>query len=884
MEEVRSLEPHAVEVSPETWVLPNRVLFPAWVAETFRYDPSKTDVHGLYVHQRFVRDYLQSASPYRGLLLYHGLGVGKTCASIAISDVLRKPGSGGRVFIMLPAFLRGNFIEEVKKCGDPRFRPDQPWTRSVTHARTTFLAAPEGGTPFAEFSPQDRDLIRAQIDRDIIANYTIVHYNGLNTKSLATLNQGETNPFDDAVVIIDEAPNVIGQVMHNKMMALVYQRIMDADRCKVVLLSGTPLVNAPRELAYITNLTHGYIRELLFSGIPPGVDLPALEEALRSSPYVDHVSSVILVDGARVIATLVPGGFTRVTDGFKVMASDDSPRPAALSAMLHQQAAAAAGVSLRAPTLHDRFLLPIDSDTFASAFLSVATKADTPITVLNTEVLARRLLGTVSVYSSTDPALMPTILPAKVIRMPMSDLQYEEYLIQRDIERRKERAAARFAAINGNEDTKNLYRAFSRAVCTFVFPEGIKRPYRSDVAKARGAGGGEEEEDDGGDQDIDQDHKAAKRKVDRAYDERLNAALALIDADRVRLLGVAGQLSILSPKYGAILAHLLEPANARRPAIIYSQFRRAEGLGLLQIALIANGFAELKISMKRGALTAEVFPVDAKRDAPRFIVYGNDDVDSATAMLKVFNSKLQELPVALSLSLKTLVDIPEEGNLHGGLARILLITQSGSEGISTQNVREVHVIEPFWHANRILQVVGRAARANSHKDLPPDERTVDVFVYAATFTLSQASNTTITKLDKKRTSDEHILVVATQKRIVLDRFTDVLRRAAVDCVLHHPRSAARRCFVHPEASLKKGDGALSFHTDLGLDIATQGRNVHLVPFELEDGRPGMADPVTGDVYDKGTYAASGRLHRVAQRRPSSVVARIKGSMRERAAQ
>ena len=40
----------------------------------------------LLIHQQIVRDYLNLHTPYRGLLLYHGLGSGKTCSSIAIAD------------------------------------------------------------------------------------------------------------------------------------------------------------------------------------------------------------------------------------------------------------------------------------------------------------------------------------------------------------------------------------------------------------------------------------------------------------------------------------------------------------------------------------------------------------------------------------------------------------------------------------------------------------------------------------------------------------------------------------------------------------------------------------------------------------------------------
>ena len=43
----------------------------------------------LLTHQKIVRDYLNIYSPYRGLLLFHGLGSGKTCSSIAIAEGLK---------------------------------------------------------------------------------------------------------------------------------------------------------------------------------------------------------------------------------------------------------------------------------------------------------------------------------------------------------------------------------------------------------------------------------------------------------------------------------------------------------------------------------------------------------------------------------------------------------------------------------------------------------------------------------------------------------------------------------------------------------------------------------------------------------------------------
>ena len=70
----------------------------------------------LLVHQQVVRDYLNLFTPYRGLLLYHGLGSGKTCSSIAIAEGMK---SRKKVYVLTLASLKANFFEQMKVCGDP---------------------------------------------------------------------------------------------------------------------------------------------------------------------------------------------------------------------------------------------------------------------------------------------------------------------------------------------------------------------------------------------------------------------------------------------------------------------------------------------------------------------------------------------------------------------------------------------------------------------------------------------------------------------------------------------------------------------------------------------------------------------------------------------
>ena len=64
--------------------------------------------------QKLVQNYLALNTPYRGLLVYHGLGTGKTATAISLAEGL----SGQmRINTLLPASLEANFISEIT--GDP---------------------------------------------------------------------------------------------------------------------------------------------------------------------------------------------------------------------------------------------------------------------------------------------------------------------------------------------------------------------------------------------------------------------------------------------------------------------------------------------------------------------------------------------------------------------------------------------------------------------------------------------------------------------------------------------------------------------------------------------------------------------------------------------
>ena len=240
-------------------------------------------------HQKIVRDYINLYTPYRGLLLYHGLGSGKTCSSIGIAEGLK---TDKKVIIMTPASLRMNYKEELKKCGDLLYKKNQFWefintkgnpelTKNLSFILSlsvdyinkhggAWLVNMKKASNFETLSTQERLSLDAQIDEMIKGKYRFINYNGLRNSHLQNLTANDTiNPFDNSIIVVDEAHNFVSRIV-NKLksktgLALkLYELLMSAENAKIILLTGTPIINYPNEISILFNILRGYIKTYKF--------------------------------------------------------------------------------------------------------------------------------------------------------------------------------------------------------------------------------------------------------------------------------------------------------------------------------------------------------------------------------------------------------------------------------------------------------------------------------------------------------------------------------------------------------------------------------------------------------------------------------------------
>ena len=104
-----------------TFIDNSRKAYIDWVNNTFYPMVIKDRDDKLKIYQNFVKKYLTLDTPYRGLLVYHGLGTGKTATAISSAEGFSNQMN---ITTLLPASLETEFINEIRKWGNNFFKID----------------------------------------------------------------------------------------------------------------------------------------------------------------------------------------------------------------------------------------------------------------------------------------------------------------------------------------------------------------------------------------------------------------------------------------------------------------------------------------------------------------------------------------------------------------------------------------------------------------------------------------------------------------------------------------------------------------------------------------------------------------------------------------
>ena len=111
-------------------------------------------------------------------------------------------------------------------------------------------------------------------------------------------------------------------------------------------------------------------------------------------------------------------------------------------------------------------------------------------------------------------------------------------------------------------------------------------------------------------------------------------------------------------------------------------------------------------------------------------------------------------------------------NSLGQNVKVVLITKAAAEGLDFKNIRQVHIMEPWYNMNRIEQIIGRGVRNRSHCGLPFEDRNVEIYLHATS------------PNNDEEPADMYVYRFAEKKATQIGKITRILKETSVDCILN----------------------------------------------------------------------------------------------------
>ena len=689
----------------------NGRLFPNWLMKNFKKfilpeiitkegeDPCNEPIIAdkLTVYQQFIGEYLNYRSPFKDMLIYHGVGAGKTVSVINIYNILYNYTPKWNIFLLIPASLEND-----------------PWMKDL------------------------KNWLSKENNEDRMKNLIFIHYNSpfADVEFLEKVKKADSSK--QSLFIIDESHRFITNVYNNisskkgKRAQIIYDYIQqekkDNKNTRIILLSATPVVNNPYEFALIFNL------------LRPG-SFPT-SEAIFQQIYISN------------------NNYQSLNENKKNM-------------------------------------------------------------------FQRRILGLVSYYLGATPDKFPTktIYYKNII---MENYQEEVYNHFEEIEEEREKINRRMSR-GKVDDQSSTYNVYTRQASNFVFPN-ISNTVNGELRPRPGKFKIKENYDNLIDKDKDKDrdkdrevnklkelklssketiayNNAIKSYINdftnylkkihnkdkdnnhnlsddiKTWREKYKSSFSNFFTEEIKKSNVFNILYTCSPKFITCIFNIFK---SKGPVLVYSNYVEMEGLQIFKIYLSFFGFIDFH---KDSEIKYPNLKVKGKYDGFRHIEYhGGIDINIREQNKKIFN------------------DIE---NIYGRVVKIIMLSPAGAEGITLKNTRQVHILEPFWNEARIEQIMGRAVRFCVHKDLPLDERNVDVFRYK------------MIRKNGKETADEKMENISRKKNNLLISFIEAVKEVAVDCELfkaHNMMGSKYKCFQFNEDALFEKPVGASYFPNIEYDM------------------------------------------------------------------
>ena len=713
-------------------------------------------------NQHLLKNLISPLTPYNGLLMFHGVGVGKTCSAISIAEQF----PDRRVIVVTP-LDKQDFLGHVFNMR--KLRMTESGVLDVQYAANQCT----GSTYINRLSGSellDLPTIEAHITRMINQKYQIMTFYGFakEVHSLlgTTFQEGDNNDnsaglkrlhdrFSGTIIIVDEAHRLraadqksmspsegegregtrqeknesiddeelqfedeYGNIKHASIDAIdihktkkpvtnALKMVLEySENIKLLLLTATPMYNDTRDILDILNM-------LLIND---------KKKPLKKNDIFDKGNNLTEAGKQRLVnATKGYVSYMRGDDPFSyparfIPAVDNDPK----------------------------LILPLPADRSSPSRQRIPTKD-----AAGNEIPASDRLSLTPLLASDMGKFQQEVYKATTDPLrnnkPIKDNSFK-FLEEIDDPEELAMAEGQMGDIL-NETSSHTNNQVLQGLSNIVYPlDASESPIIPAVGQPDAS-------------DIDLAVYGARRGFPRCF-KRVNPkefkfkyAIRKPDGSPYPFLH-PDHIALYAPKIKAIVDRILSSDGV---VFVYSRFL-SSGLFPLAIALEHVGFSRyghnsnilLDESMKSNSSTKTL-----KRVAPKGSTY-----ISLTAQKEDFSTDyMKEIAAATS---------PD--NVDGKIVKVILASDKASEGIDLKFIRAVHILEPWYHFNRIEQIVGRAARTCSHALLPLEKRNVTIYMHAALHP----------RMDRE-TVDVWMYRLAESKQKRVLKIENILMNSAIDC-------------------------------------------------------------------------------------------------------
>jgi hypothetical protein len=650
-------------------------------------------------HQMFVRNFLSFQTPYNSLLLYHGLGSGKTCSAISVAEEMRdyimQMGMTSQIMIVASPNVQSNFKTQLF---DERKLKD---VDGLWNIRTC-----TGNKFLKEINPMNmkglsRENVIKQINRTIDTYYFFfgyVEFANYIAKKSAIDDPAITDPkmisnirksklrkiFNNRLIIIDEVHNIrmTDENKDKRVADELMKLIKHVNTLRLLLLSATPMFNSYKEIIWLINLMNTNDRRATI-----------------------ETKDVFNKDGS-----------------FKISESGEEIGKALLE---------------RKATGYISFVRGENPYTFP---YRIWTKEYAP-----EHTFPQKPYPTIQLNGTT-----PLAQPIEHLSLYLVDIgEYQQLGYNYIIKRMRGGQIGNYKQMPTMENIETFgYTMLQQPLeaLNIIYPD--ERLAAATGATATAAASFNSNELIGG--------EGLKRIM--SFKEDLSSHFRSGFDYQPQSLAKYGRL--FSPneigKYSAKIKTICDRILASTGVIlVYSQYIDA-GLVPLALALEECGFS-------RAGTVGSLFQTPpAVAERPKYNKYAMITGDKG----------LSPNPAA---DIKMLTD---DDNVNGSKVKVVLISQTGAEGLDLKFIRQVHILEPWYNMSRVEQIIGRAVRTCSHKALPFLQRNVEIYLYGSLQT-SAADN-----LKEEETADLYLYRLAEIKAVQIGKVSRVLKEISIDCILN----------------------------------------------------------------------------------------------------